>query len=340
MNAALVTGGGGFVGRAVVRSLLERGVACSVVGRKRCPALEKRGVRCLQGDIRDAEFLAASCRNVDTVFHIAALAGIWGKWSEYYSINVTGAENVLAACRKNGVARLVYTSTPSVVFAGKDICGGDESLPYPKAFHCHYAKTKAMAEKLILAAADSSLKTCAIRPHLVWGPEDPHLIPRIIERGRKKQLYIIGAGSNLADISYIDNVARAHLLAAENLAGTGTASGMAYFISQGEPVRLWDWINTLLTALGIAPVVKKTPFPLAYGAGLLLETGHRFLRPDKEPRMTRFLAEQLAMSHYFSTERARKDLGYTPLVSTEEGMERLLEWLHNSGAADAAKRES
>jgi nucleoside-diphosphate-sugar epimerase len=258
---------------------------------------------------------------VDTVFHVAALAGIWGRWQDYYATNVLGTENVLAGCRAAGVSKLIYTSTPSVVFNQQDICNGDEQLPYADRFLCHYARSKVLAEQLVLAASD--LRTCALRPHLVWGPGDPHLVPRLIERGRKGQLRQVGPGENLVDISYVDNVAHAHLLAADNLEGVGTAAGRAYFISQGEPVNLWQWIGELFSRLDIAPVRAKISYPAAYMIGALLEGGYRVAGRQQEPPMTRFLAQQLAKSHYFSIARASHDLGYQPLVSTTEGMERL-----------------
>lgn len=327
MKRALVTGGGGFVGKVIVRRLTERGVGCRVVGRHRYPDVEEMGAESVPCDIRDYEGLRKSFEGIDTVFHVASLAGIWGRREEYQAINVTGTVNVLRACRDAAVSSLVYTSTPSVVFNRRDIAGGDESLPYAADFLCHYARTKAEAERLVLAANSQSFRTCAIRPHLVWGPGDPHLIPRLVARGRARQLKRIGGGDNLVDISYVDNVAHAHMLAADDLAGRGNAAGKAYFISQGEPVRLWDWINGLFARLGIPAVDGVVPFSLAYSAGAVLELLHGALRPSQEPRMTRFLAEQLAKSHYFSIERAKNDIGYVPVVSAAQGLEHLVSWL-------------
>lgn len=332
MRRTLVTGGGGFVGSYIVRLLRRRGVECLVVGRNRYPELEALGARCLQGDICDLSFLLDCCREVDTVFHVAALAGIWGKWEDYYRINVLGTENILNACQKNRVRHLVYTSTPSVVFNGEDIVNGDERLPYAERFLCHYARSKVLAEKMVLAQAGKELLTCAIRPHLVWGPGDPHLVPRLLERGRKRQLKKVGDGTNLVDISYVENVAEAHILAAENLESSGTASGQAYFISQGEAVNLWQWIDELFQRMDVPPVRSQVPFTLAYAAGTLLEGVHRLVKPEKEPRMTRFLAEQLAKSHCFSIAKARQEIGYSPRISTEEGMEKLCRSLGRNGA--------
>jgi nucleoside-diphosphate-sugar epimerase len=324
MKKVLITGGGGFVGKAIVRQLRARNLDCLVLGRHLYPEVQAMGAMCRQGNICDLDFVTECCQGVDTVFHVAALAGIWGRWQEYSAINVLGTENVLAGCRATGVSRLIYTSTPSVVFNQYSIRNGNEELPYADHFLCHYARSKVMAEQLVLAASKDQLRTCAIRPHLVWGPGDPHLIPRLIERGRSGQLRQVGAGDNLVDISYVDNVAHAHLLAADNLAGPGTASGRAYFISQGKPVNLWQWIGELFSRLDIAPVRGKISYPMAYGIGALLEGAYHLTGRQEEPRMTRFLAQQLAKSHYFSIARAMDELGYRPLVTTEQGMERVL----------------
>jgi len=329
MNRALVTGGGGFVGLAVVRKLLEQGVRPLVIGRHRYPELERLGVEGLIGDIRDRDFVVRAARGCDAVFHVAAKAGIWGGREEYFSINVGGSEAVLAACLANRIETLVYTSTPSVVFANHDLCGVDEHPPRARHFLCHYAASKAVAEERLLAANGPRLRTVALRPHLVWGPGDNNLIPRLVERGRQGRLRQVGGGENLVDIAYIDNVAEAHWRAAVNLETTATAAGRAYFISQGEPVRLWGWINGLFADLGIPPVVRRLSFAQAYAVGAVLEGGYHLLGLRAEPMMTRFLAEQLAKSHWFSIASARRDLGYEPTVSTEEGMRRLVAWLGN-----------
>lgn len=330
MNRALITGGGGFVGKAITRQLLQEGVDCTVLGRNVYPDLVTNGVTCLRGDICDREFVLEKVSDFDVVFHVAALAGIWGKQNSFYTVNVNGTSNIVEACLLNQIPALVHTSTPSVVFAGEDIESGDEQLNYPATFLCHYAETKAIAEKYVLKIDQAQLKTCAIRPHLVWGPDDPHLIPRLIDRGRKKKLKVVGGGSNLVDISYVDNVASAHILAAKNLLSTGEAIGKAYFIGQERPVELWQWINDLFKHLNIPKVKRSVSFPLAYGVGQILEVIHAVFLPSREPAMTRFLAQQLGKSHYFSHERATSDFGYQPKITIEEGMERLLHWLKAS----------
>lgn len=327
MRKVVVTGGGGFIGKALVRALVKRGVEATVIGRNPYPDLRALGVRCVQGDIRDADMLRTVLAGCDTVFHVAAKAGIWGPRAEYQAINVTGTANVIAACLVNKVPRLVYTSTPSVVFDRADLQGVDESAPYASRPLCHYAASKILAEQKVLRANGADLQTIALRPHLVWGPGDRHLVPRLLERGRARALKRVGPGRNLVDIAYIDNVVHAHLLAADNLLATGSGAGQAFFIGQERPVELWPWINDLFARMDIPPVEQGVPLAVAYGAGLVLEGVHGLCGTHKEPRMTRFLAYQLAKSHWFSHQRAEQVLGYRPVVSTETGMDRLVRWL-------------
>lgn len=331
-QTVLVTGGGGFIGKALVLALHRLGAQVRVLGRHPYPDLESLGIACIQGDIRDEAAVQRAVHGASCVFHVAAKAGIWGPKVEYMTINFQGSQNVLAACAKAGVAVLVQTSTPSVVFDQQDLSGVDERQAYASKPLCAYAASKIQAERAILAANCATLKTVAIRPHLVWGPGDRNLIPRLLERARAGRLAIVGNGNNMVDITYIDNAVLAHLLAAENLLGTGTAAGEAFFIGQEAPVRLWQWVNELLVRLDIPPVTRRVPLPLAYGAGAVLELAHTLVARDVEPRMTRFVALQLARSHWFSHARAERMLGYQPLVNTQEGTGRLLAWLHSEEA--------
>lgn len=336
-SSVLVTGGGGFIGLALVQELCQQGKAVRVLGRHRYPAVEAVGAVSLQGDIRNKGDVQQAATGCDTVFHVAAKAGIWGSFQEYYAVNVLGTLNVLAACKELGIKNLVYTSTPSVVFDGYDLEGADESLPYSSKPLCAYVATKILAEQHVLQNNSDELRTAAIRPHLVWGPGDTNLIPRLMDRGREQSLRIIGDGKNQVDIAYIDNVVHAHILAAENLsglAGTGTAAGHAFFIGQQEPVQLWPWINELFTEMKVPLVTSQMSLGTAKAVGWLLEKGHGFflgMGSKKEPKMTRFLAEQLAMSHWFSKKKAETLLGYQEKVSTETGMKRLFDWLRQEG---------
>ncbi|MDR2550639.1 MAG: NAD-dependent epimerase/dehydratase family protein [Desulfobulbus sp.] len=335
MGKVAVTGGGGFIGQALVRALVGRGIEVTVIGRNSYPELAALGVRCVRGDIRHRDILIDALHGCGTVFHVAAKAGIWGPREEYFAINSAGTANVIAACQAREVPRLVYTSTPSVVFDRNNLAGADESTPYAARPLCAYAASKILAEREVLAANCRELRTIALRPHLVWGPGDGHLIPRLLERGRAGALKIVGTGDNRVDIAFIDNVVHAHLLAAENLCASGSGAGQAFFIGQETPVELWQWINGLFARLDIPPVTRKVPLAVAYGAGAILEGIYGALGAANEPRMTRFLACQLAKSHWFSHKKAETLLGYRPLVSTEEGLERLVEWLRKDGGCPA-----
>jgi nucleoside-diphosphate-sugar epimerase len=325
---ALVTGAGGFLGQHIAEQLVRRGDQVWSFSRHEHPALAALGVQSLRGDVRDAVATAAACRGMDAVFHVAAVAGIWGPWKAYFQVNTLGTRHVLAGCLKGGVRRLVYTSSPSVTFTGEDQRGVDESVPYADRWLCHYPHSKALAEQEVLAAnGRGELLTCALRPHLVWGPGDQHLIPRLVERARSGRLRRIGAGTNRIDMIHVENAAEAHLLAADALAEGSPVGGRAYFLSQGQPVNCWEWINEIL-ALANAPAVRRwLSLRTAWYLGLALESVHGLLRLRREPRMTRFLAAQLARCHYFDIRRARTDLQYRPTIGTSEGMEQLGRWL-------------
>jgi nucleoside-diphosphate-sugar epimerase len=326
MNA-LVTGGGGFLGGAVVRQLRARGDCVRSFSRQHYPALDALGVEQVQGDIADAAAVERAVTGCDVVFHVAAKAGVWGSADDYHRANVVGTDNVIAASRKHGVGRLVFTSSPSVVTTGHDITGGDESLPYPKRYLADYPRTKAQSERAVLAANGPDLATVSLRPHIIWGPGDNHLIPRLIERARAGKLRQIGDGANRVDVTYVGNAAAAHLLAANRLSPESPVAGRAYFISQGEPVPVWPFINHILSLTGLPPVTRRVPLAVAYAAGAVLEATYRMLGRADEPRMTRFLAVQMGSSHWFDISAARRDLDYAPEVSTEEGLARLGEWL-------------
>lgn len=321
---ALVTGGGGFLGTRIVQMLHARGDDVCALGRNRYPHHEAAGIATVQADLCDAGAILRACEGMDAVFHVAAMPGIWGPRDMFWEINSGGTANVLAACRSCKVPKLVFTSSPSVVFGNGSLCGVDESEPYPETHLADYPKTKAVAERMVLRANAPALATVALRPHLIWGPGDPHLIPRVIERAKRRKLRQVGDGENLVDITYIDNAAEAHILAADALAPGAACAGKAYFISQGEPVTLWAWINELLAAMEVPVVCRRVSYRSADRMGGMFERLYRLLRSRSEPPMTRFLASQLAKSHYFSIEAARRDLGYEPRVSTEEGVRRLL----------------
>lgn len=321
---ALVTGGGGFLGLYIVEQLRNAGHDVRVLCRGTYPELQRLNVNVVQADIRNRDAVTAACENVEAVFHVAAIPGIWGRWETYHSINTLGTENVIAACAAQQVKRLIYTSSPSVVFDGSDHINADESLTYPDQWLCHYPHSKALAEQAVRRAnQDNGLRTVALRPHLIWGCRDNHLIPRLISRARSGRLRRVGDGQNVVSVSHVENAAAAHLQVEESLRTSITAAGKAYFINEEQPVNLWQWIDQLLEMAGLPPVKKSISFPAAWRLGQCLEASWKWLRLPGEPPMTRFVAAQLAGSHSYSIAAAKRDFQFAPVISMQAGLEKL-----------------
>lgn len=249
---AVVTGGGGFVGAALCGRLRVDGHDVIAVGRRPNPRAASLGIRSVVCDLAAADArtrLAGVFAAADCVFHTAAHVRMWGPREAFLQGNVVATDAVIAACRDAGVARLVFTSSPSVVAADHDLRGVDESQPYPRAHRGLYPETKAAAERAVLAAHNADLKTIALRPHLIFGPGDTNLVPTILTRARAGRLVKVGAGKNLVDLTFIDDCVAAHLRAADTLAARPSAGGRPYFISQGTPVPLWEWIDRVLASM-------------------------------------------------------------------------------------------
>ncbi|MFY7993766.1 MAG: NAD-dependent epimerase/dehydratase family protein [Bacteriovoracaceae bacterium] len=322
----LITGGGGFLGTAIIKELLKNPEnKITNFARGVYPELEAMGVKTIRGDIRHkVDVDKVMSYGFDVIFHVAAKAGVWGTYKEFLDINYLGTKNMVESAKTFGVPRFVYTSTPSVVFGEDDLLGVDEETPFPKKYLTAYAETKAMAEKLVLEANDSKdFMTCAIRPHLIWGPGDPHLFPRVIQRGRLGKLKVVGDGENLVDIVYVENAAMAHIMASKKLTPHSRVCGQAYFIGQERPVKLWDFINQVLAKSGIDPVMESISVKAAYRIGWAMEKMWSLAGIQKpEPPMTRFVALNLGKSHYFSHAKAQRDFGYSPSITIEEGLKR------------------
>ena len=323
----LVTGGGGFLGQALCRNLVERGFEVVSFNRGRYPSLDAMGVRQVQGDLADRDAVIAAAKGVGAIFHNAAKAGAWGSYESYHRANVLGTRNVIDACRTHGIGRLVYTSTPSVTHrATHPVEGGTaDTVPYGEGFKAHYATTKTIAEKEVLQANGDELATVALRPRLIWGPGDNQLVPRLADRARKGRLRIVGDGDNLIDTTYIDNAAQAHVDAFHHLVPGSACAGRAYFISNGEPMHARTLVNALLRAVGAPPVEQHLSFRAAYAIGALCEAAWTVLPLKGEPPLTRFLAEQLATAHWYDMGPAARDFGYVPKVTIAEGLQRLAE---------------
>ncbi len=323
----LVTGGGGFLGGALCRRLASRGDEVTSLSRGDYPGLRELGVRTVRADLSDTEAVARAAQGCEVVHHVAAKAGVWGRRRDYQEANVHGTRSVLEACRRAGVPRLVHTSSPSVCFDGRDHLMASNDLPRAERFLAHYPASKAEAEALVLAANGTELATCALRPHLIFGPGDPHLLPRVVEAARSGRLARVGDGTNEVTLCFVENAAEAHVLAGDRLAPDAPHAGRAYFIGHERPVRIWDWLDGILRELGDEPVRRRVSLPVARAVGGLLELAWTALPLSGEPRMTRFVATQLATSHSYTMEPARRDLGYREVVNVEEATRRTVDWL-------------
>jgi nucleoside-diphosphate-sugar epimerase len=322
----LVTGGGGFLGRYIIRELLAEGHHVVAFQRRDVPGLKATGVEVRQGSILQMDAARRAMQGCDAVIHTAAKAGVWGPREEYFLPNVEGTRNLLRAMRDQGIRKLVYTSSPSVVFNGRSFDGVDESVPYGGNWLNHYPESKALAEQATLKwGREGHGKVIALRPHLIWGKGDPHLLPQVIQRSKAGRLRIIGDGTNRVDTTRVENAAKAHVLAL-NALDNPSAVNRPYFIGQSEPVVLWDWINLFLNGLNIPPLEKHFSLRTAYGLGILSEWLWKALRRHTIPPMTRFIAVEMAKSHCYSIDAARKELDYHPEVyPTDEGIRAYIE---------------
>ncbi len=321
----LVTGGGGFLGQYICRDLVAAGHSVTSLSRCHHKLLDSFNIKTMVCDLsNELEVQTLVLDGFDAVIHTAAKAGVWGRPEDFYKINFIGTKNLLAKVTESGIKYFIYTSSPSVVFGNQDIIDGDESIQYPQRFYTEYAKTKAMAESMVLNANNDAFKTIAIRPHLIWGPGDPHLIPRLIERAKAGKLKQVGTGNNLVDITYVENASMAHIQALSALSTNRCSGGNAYFIGQEKPVYLWSFIKEILRQNNIADSLPRVNFKLAYLLGFLCEFFFTVLKKyRKDPPMTRFVAMQLAKNHYFSHDLAQEHFGYNPVFSTAKGLEKL-----------------
>ena len=320
----LVTGGGGFLGQNIVQRLQADGLDVVVLGRSKYPQLEEWKIPCIQGDVRDPEVCQKAVADVDAVFHVAARVGYWGPYSEYEEINVGGTTALLKAAQEAGVERFVYTSTPSVVIGPKgDLQGADETTAYPESYLSSYGPTKAEAERRVLAANSADMRTVALRPHFIYGPGDGQIAPRLVARSHEGRLVQVGDGTNKVDVAYIDNVVDAHCAAFAALEDpAAAAAGEAYFVGNSEPVPLWEFVAKVLEGFE-APSVKRTlSLKAAYALGYALEGVFKLMPAHKEPPLTRMAAITLGTSHWFSHAKAKRDFGWSPAVSTDEGLAR------------------
>ncbi len=328
----LVTGGGGFLAGHLIDRLLEKGHEVRTIDLTEAALDRAAGLGCetIAGDLRDTETVSRACDGIEVVFHVAALASPWGTRKAFWSINVEATDNIIRACREKGVRRMVHVSSPSAVFDGTDHYMADETLPYPKKFLSHYCETKAVSEQRVLEANGQGLETAALRPHVIWGPRDRNLVPRIAQRAKAGKIVQIGDGENEVSTIYVENGADALVLAADAPA----APGNVYFIAGEKPVKLWGFLRRTLEGLGLPGPRRQIPYPVAFAAGAAMEAAWRTFNLKGEPTLTRYTAAELAKSHSYSIARAQKDLGYQPRVSDEEGLARTLKYFNEKGIPD------
>lgn len=302
----LVAGGGGFVGLALVKRLVREGFEVTSFSRNRYSVHQELGINTVIGDITDAHVVKNACKGMDAVFHTAAKVEMWGRYKEFYDVNVIGTENIIEACIENEVPHLVFTSSASVVFDGNDIEGGDETLPYPDKGESHYAHTKMLAEQRVVQASGKKLKTISLRPHLIYGPGDTQLVPRIIEKAKSGRIRRIGKKQCLIDTTHIDNFTEAQIQAYEKLVSGSDVSGKAYFITNGQPVETWEFINGILKENNLTPVQRTVPKWLALTVAALFEITSRIT--GRPPLLTQFLVKEMSTSHWFDISAAKRDL--------------------------------
>lgn len=343
----LVTGGAGLLGRALVRELRRERAGAAALAELRVfdaradAGRVEEGVVSIPGDVRSLEQLRLAIEGVDAVLHAASLVD-YGHASEadLESVNVVGTQNVIAACREQGVRALVYTSTMDVVHSGGPIRDGDETLPYPTRFNDAYARSKARAEQAVLAAGSPALRTCAIRPCGLYGEGDPYHVSNVLRLVQRGGLPVrMGDGSAVFQHVYVGNAAYGHVLALERLlAGDDAVAGQAYFLTDFPAINFFDFMEPLMRALGhdFPPRRRSVPYSLVLAAGTLAELAAAAVRPvlDWRPTLTRSSVRVVCNDLSFTGEKARRELGYAPVYSEAEAFERTVAWFREHGPVD------
>jgi 2-alkyl-3-oxoalkanoate reductase len=319
----LVTGGTGFLGQHLVSRLLTHGHQVQMMGRNMAvaKALIDLGAIPFIADLRDQSAVMRACQSIDVVYHVGALSAPWGKRSDFYAINVGGTEAVIMGCRTHDVRRLIYVSSPSVVFDGSDQHCVTEDVPYPYRFASIYSLTKKLGEDRVNAVSAQGLETVILRPKAIFGPGDQALLPRLISAAQQGRLPQIGNGRNLVDLTYVENVVHALILALD----AQTAAGKTYTLTNDEHVPLWNVIRHVLQRLALPTRLRKVSLAAVLAAAGLMELRATF--SGKEPLLTRYSAAILARTQTYDIRAAKHDLGYAPIISVAEGIERTLEAL-------------
>jgi nucleoside-diphosphate-sugar epimerase len=331
----LLTGATGFLGSHTANKLLEHRHTVFLLGRNfdrddlRIQWLIKRGAQPIQADLRNRAAVVAACAGMDAVIHAGALSAAWGPKAEFEAVNVDGTKAVIDGCCQGGVGRLIHISSPAVMFTGADHIEADESWPYAPVFSSHYAATKKQAEVLVNNAHAGGLPTVILRPKAIFGPGDRALLPRLLAAARAGRLRQFGSGENRVDLTCVENVAHAIVLALEARA----AVGHTYFITNDEHVLLWPIIRRLLQSLHLPHRLKPLSIPVAMAAATLMEWRAGFT--GREPLLTRYSVGVLARTQTYKIAAARRDLSYAPIISVEEGINRTLAVVYTAQRAPA-----
>ena len=325
-----MTGASSPIGGGVVRRLVDRGDRVRVLQRR--PADVDGVEEQVLGDVADPRRVHEAIDGCDAVIHLAARVGLTGTREEFVRTNVTGTENLLGAARAAGVDRFVHVSSPSVAHDGHAIVGGDADEPSAGSGAAFYPETKAIAERRALAADDERLGVVVIRPHLVWGPGDTQLVGRVVDRARSGRLALVGGGTALVDTTYVDNAVDSLVAALDAVEPGARCSGRAYVVSNGEPRPVRELVAGICSAAGVDFAPRSVDLRSARVLGSVIERVWPRLRPDAEPPLTRFLAEQLGTAHWFDPRSVRCDLGWSPTIGLDEGFERLARWHRAEGS--------
>jgi nucleoside-diphosphate-sugar epimerase len=330
MDKALVIGGSGFLGGALVEQLFRRDVTVRVLDTQVHPG---RQIESIVGDIRKMVDVERACADMDTVFQCASLVD-WGprKRQRLYDINVTGNQNVIDACQRSGVRRLIYTSSIDVVFDGQPIVNGDESLPYPIKHLDDYGHTKALAEQdVIRANGQQGLATCALRTAGIYGPRDRYRLPSVLREAQRGKMMRLGNGRAKFNHVYVTNAAHAHVLAAEALTADSSIAGQCYFITDHPASNFYDFFIPFLQALNCSTDLRRIPYVVAYALAMISEAVAR--SGDRPPLLTRYVVKSTCEDFSFTHAKATRDFGYQPIMSLEQAQTETVEWLKQAGFA-------
>jgi len=319
----LVTGGCGFIGSNLVNGFVEQGHEVTVLdfGGKAF----RDDVKFLNINICDKKAVIEACSGMDSIIHNASIVHTkHSKEDVIWAVNHTGSLNIVEACKRHHIPRLVYISSASAVYEGEDIENGDETLPYSRISQAPYADSKIQAEKDILAFSGTGVtQACAIRPHVVFGAGDNRFLPAILEKAKEGKLKrAIGNRDKLSDFTYISNLVDAVVAAEANLYAGSPVCGQAYFVTNGEPMAFFDFIEKMLLELGYPAITGKVPYWLAYFVAAVAE-GLDTLKGgtlNSENGLTRFSVRYMVTHHYFNINKAYRDFGWKPQVSLEEGI--------------------